>query len=104
MKNKCTMNKKTLWENDKLCVTSNFSFSHNIFHSYIFSVHKNVALCCNGLTIVRRQISCLIESDEKEGHFSVQLKEMSEKQKLLVTSNSSFSLNVFINLDGFYFG
>ena len=31
-------------------VTSNFSFSHNVFHSYIFLVRQNVALCVNGLT------------------------------------------------------
>ena len=30
-------------------VTSNFSFSHNIFNSSISLVHQNVALCGNGL-------------------------------------------------------
>ena len=33
----------------KLLVTSNFSFSHNVFHSYISSVCQNVALFGNGL-------------------------------------------------------
>ena len=32
-----------------LLVTSNFSFSHNVFHSYISLVSQNVVLCGNGL-------------------------------------------------------
>ena len=35
MKNKCHVGKKTLWEKKKLLVTSNFSFSHNVFYSFI---------------------------------------------------------------------
>ena len=30
-------------------VKSNFSFSHNVFYSYISLVHQNTALCGNGL-------------------------------------------------------
>ena len=33
-------------------VTSNFSFSHNDFHSYISLLCQNVALCGNGLKIL----------------------------------------------------
>ena len=33
-------------------LTSNFSFSYNVFHSYISLVCQNVALCGNGLNIV----------------------------------------------------
>ena len=33
----------------ELLVTSNFSFSHNVFHSYISLVHQNAVLCGNGL-------------------------------------------------------
>ena len=29
----------------KLLVTSSFSFTHNVFHSYISLVHQNAALC-----------------------------------------------------------
>ena len=32
-------------EKEKSLVTSNFSFSHNVFNSYISSVRQNVALC-----------------------------------------------------------
>ena len=40
---------KTLWEKEELLVTSNVSFSHNVFHSYISLVCQNAALCGNGL-------------------------------------------------------
>ena len=40
---------KTLLEKEKLLVTSNFSFSHNVFHSYMFLVRQNAVLCGNGL-------------------------------------------------------
>ena len=33
----------------QLLVTSNFSFSHNVFHSYISLMCQNVVLCGNGL-------------------------------------------------------
>ena len=47
MNNKCHIGWKTLWEKEKLLVTSNF-FSHNVFHSYISLVHQNAVLCGNG--------------------------------------------------------
>ena len=50
MENKCNIGWKTLGEKEKLLVTSNFSFSHNVFHSYISLVHQNVALSGNVLT------------------------------------------------------
>ena len=43
------MGKKTLCEKEELLVTSNFSFSHNVFHCHISIVRQNVALCGNGL-------------------------------------------------------
>ena len=49
MQNKYPIGWKTLWEKEKLLVTSNFSFSHNVFHNYISLVHQNAALCGNGL-------------------------------------------------------
>ena len=33
-----------------------FSFSHNVFHSYICSVRQNVALCGNGLNNITSSI------------------------------------------------
>ena len=35
MINECHIGQKTLWEKEKLLVTSNFSFFHNVFHRYI---------------------------------------------------------------------
>ena len=49
MENKCHMGWK-LWE-EKLLVTSDFSFSHNVFYSYISLERQNVVLCGNGLNI-----------------------------------------------------
>ena len=43
---------------DKLLVTSNFFFSHNVFHSYISLVPQNVVLCGNGLISYQRS-ECL---------------------------------------------
>ena len=36
-------------EKEKLLVTSNFSFPHDVFHNYISVVRQNAALCSNGL-------------------------------------------------------
>ena len=59
MKKKCQIGWKTLREKEKLLVTSNFSFSHNVFHSYISLEHKNAVLCGNGLIhqICRKYLS-----------------------------------------------
>ena len=35
----------------KHCEKSNFSFSHNVFHSYISLVHQNAVLCGNESTL-----------------------------------------------------
>ena len=35
-----------------MLVTSSFSFSHNVFHSYISLVHQIAALCGNGLKVL----------------------------------------------------
>ena len=51
MINKYHIGKKTLWEKEKLLVPSNFSFSHNVFHSYISFVRQNEALYGYGLTL-----------------------------------------------------
>ena len=40
---------KTLWEKEKLVVTSNFSFSHSVFERLVFQGRQKVSLCGNGL-------------------------------------------------------
>ena len=47
MENKHHIRKKTLFEKETLLVTSNFSFSNNVFHSYISLVCQNAVLCGN---------------------------------------------------------
>ena len=46
---------KTLWEKEKLLVTSNFSFSHNVFKSCLLLMCQNEYLWSNGL-----YYSCLV--------------------------------------------
>ena len=40
---------KTLWEKEKLLVTSNFSFSHSVFKRFVSQRRQKVSLCGNGL-------------------------------------------------------
>ena len=42
--------KKTLWEKEKLLITSNFSFSHSVFKRLVLQTHKNQGLFGKGLT------------------------------------------------------
>ena len=42
--------KKTLWEKEKLLVTSNFSFSHSVFKRLVLQTCKNQGLFGKGLT------------------------------------------------------
>ena len=49
MENKYHIGWKTLWEKEKLLYTSSFSFSHNVFYSYIPLVRQNTILCSIGL-------------------------------------------------------
>ena len=41
---------------EKLLVTSNFSFSHNVFYGYISLLCQNVALCGNELAFPKQQL------------------------------------------------
>ena len=61
----------TLVEKEKLLVTSNFSFSHNVFHSYISLVRQNVALCGNGgilLFLIFDIIENIVGKGDSAGH------------------------------------
>ena len=40
---------KTLWEKEKLLVTSNFSFSHSVFKRFVLQTRKNQGLFGKGL-------------------------------------------------------
>ena len=41
---------ETLWEMEKLLVTSNFSFSHSVFKRLVLQTHKNQGWFGKGLT------------------------------------------------------
>ena len=47
---------KTLWEKEKLLVTSNFSFSHSVFKRLVSQGRQKVSLCGNGLTSICKRI------------------------------------------------
>ena len=61
--------KHHIWlKKEKLLVTSNFSFSYNVFYSYISLVHQNGVLCGNGLRNTPQNDS---ESCEERGRIIV---------------------------------
>ena len=77
------MGRKTLWEKEKLLVSSNFSFSHSVFKRLVSQGRQKVSLCGNGLMYNPKQL----------WHGK---KETSEK--IVVTSIFYFFHNVFLSL------
>ena len=65
---------KTLWEKEKLLVTSNFFFSHSVFKRLVLQTRENQGLFGKGLRRVENILG---------------------KENMLVTSMFSFSNNVF---------
>ena len=51
MAKNCPNGKKTLWENEKLLVTSNFSFPYSVFKRLVPKTRKNQGLFWKGLTL-----------------------------------------------------
>ena len=49
--------RKTLWEKEKLLVTSNFSFSHSVFKRLVSQGHQKVSFCGNGLILFHCLVS-----------------------------------------------
>ena len=91
---------KTLWEKEKMLMTNIFSFSYNVF----FPIwHRNYFLTLSQTTNFRLQnskglqtaISNLMKMIESSPNG---LKMLWEKEKLLITSNFSFSHSVFKRL------
>ena len=48
---------KTLWEKEKLLVTSNFSFSHSVFKRLVMQTCKNQGLFRKGLILYRTMMT-----------------------------------------------
>ena len=62
------IDQKTLWEKEKLLVTSNFFFAHNVFKSCQLLMHQNEYLWSKGLRrgvvleqFYVRAVDCLIQ-------------------------------------------
>ena len=89
-------------EKEKLLVTSNFSlwtispFFHSVFKRLVSQGCQKVSLCGNGLTL--SQTSPGLYMSGVKAFWKHLLKTLGEKEKLLLTSNSSFSHNVFYPL------
>ena len=71
-------------EKEKLLVTSSFSFSHSVLHSYMSLVHQNAVLCGNGLKF---ESTLSKPTHQQNFHFCVfsfktQKKDMSKSETL----------------------
>ena len=51
----CPTGQKTLWEKEKLLVTSNFSFSHSVFNRLVLKIRKNWDLFGKVLSLILRE-------------------------------------------------
>ena len=85
---------KTLWEKEKLLVTSNFSFSHSVFYSfgelYVIFIKLKIVVC-----------TCFefgkVQGSEKEIEWT--LKAWSEKEYLGVINVTVYSYNVLMTVE-----
>ena len=60
---------KTLWEKEKLLITSNFSFSHNVFKRLVSQGRQKVSLCGNGLMILKKEaLENTVGKEENSGN------------------------------------
>ena len=69
--------KKTLWEKEKLLVTSNFSFSHSVFKRLVSQERQKVSLSGNGLSLTFTFIYLINFVVIKKILFTLLLKEIS---------------------------
>ena len=81
------MEMKTLWEKEKLLVTSNFSSSHNVFKSCLLLMCQNEYLWSKGLKLCTTRFRLSTTLKKKL------LKTLWKKEKMLVTSISHNVLN-----------
>ena len=94
--------KKTMWEKEKLLITSNFSFSHSVFKRLILQTHKTQSLFGKGLTLLLKDK--ILDQSNLEGFednkindlkfelcFGKSRKHCAKNAKMLVTSIFSFS-------------
>ena len=62
---------KTLWEKEKLLITSNFSFSHSVFKRHLLQTRKNQGLFGKGLNCWLKKKENFVGKGENAGdqHF-----------------------------------
>ena len=60
---------KTLWGEEKLLVTSNFSFSNSVFKRLVLQTHKNKGLFGKGLNTISKQKHFLCRNRTKRTKF-----------------------------------
>ena len=107
--------RKTLWEKEKLLVTSNFSFFHTVFKRFILQIRKNMGMLGKGLKGICLQdtvsnISCIHmewyeisilpqvfpEFFYRYDSITSPMYPATKKRKKLVTQSSAlFSQNIF---------
>ena len=85
------MFRKHWGKKEKLLIMSNFCFSHSVFKRLVLQTRKNQGLFGKGLT--HYSIDTHLDASIRQ-----LLKTLWEKEKLLVTSNFSFSNNVFYSV------
>ena len=95
---------KTLWENEKLLVTSNFSLSHSVFKRHVLQTHKNQGLFGKGLRktgLIENTLNALATLIASIGNLSSMFLEKLSQNSTLTFSISfvdSFKLFPFFNL------
>ena len=78
---------KTLWEKEKMLVTSIFSFSHIVFYPIQHKCNHNKLSSANGFNFVQSKSLSVHKNENIAG-----------KKKMLVTSIFSFTRNVYKSL------
>ena len=95
---------KTLWEKEKMLVTSIFSFSHNVFyssrHKFQFLSHNYFVICkCFEFgPVYNFVVRSRVNASTTDSFFKTSWKE----KKLPVTSNFFFSHHVFYSIRKLY--
>ena len=85
---------KTLWEKEKLLVTSNFSFSHSVFKRFVLQTRKNQGLLVKGIKKARIHFYTVNHFPGKElissYRLALEATTLLEKKEMLLTSFSYF--------------
>ena len=95
--------RKTLWEKEKLIVTSNFSFSHNVFHSYISLVRKMRYCVVMGWRKICHKLALTIREHGYKRKYCGEIT-FQEKEKILWQTEKHHLKKKIINRQSLYWG